>query len=230
MKINFEWQNFLSKNNKENNIHTSGAIVENNKNVRKSNAVYNQTIVNISGKEENELYYSGQETMTERLDGITNSDEYLAVQRDFMTIMSNSMSASDFQKMKEEGYDVSSMEPEQVVTILDKIKTALAQAGTYIQGYNDNLSVDKITEITGNSGYAETIARELSYADVPVTEENIQQIDEMVDQILTMEEPGEGSKAYMVSHKMTPTLKNLYKALHSSTNVRTQSRNAQQDV
>ena len=69
------------------------------------------------------------------------------------------VSASDFQKMKEEGFDISKMEPDQVVTILDKIKTVLAQAGTHIQGYNDNLSVEEITEITGNSGYAETIAK-----------------------------------------------------------------------
>ena len=106
------------------------------------------------------------------------------------------------------------------VTILDKIKTVLAQSGTHIQGYNDNLSVDKITEITGNSGYAESIAKELSYADVPVTQENLEEIDKIVDQALTAIAPTENSIIYMIGHHMEPTLGNLYKAEHSSGNLK----------
>ena len=51
----------------------------------------------------------------------------LTARRNYMAVMSNSMSPSDFQKMKEEGFDVSKMEPDQVVTILDKIKTVLTK-------------------------------------------------------------------------------------------------------
>ncbi len=224
MKINFDWHNFMSKNKEEKTFQIQNGSADSEKNVKRAGTAYNRTIVDISDNVTDNFTYSDHGQVAEKLNGIMNSDDYIALQRDFMTVMSNSMSASDFQKIKEEGFNVSSMEPEQVVTILDKIKTVLAQAETYIQGYNDNLSVDKITEITGNSGYAETIAKELSYADAPVTEENIKQIDEVVDQVLTMESPGEGSKAYMVSGKMDPTLANLYKAEHSSVNVNRQTR------
>ena len=224
MKINFEWHDLVSKNKNEKTSQMQNNSVISGKEIRKTNRSYQQTIVDISDKVMDEFSYSDQRALTDKSAGAMDSDDYVALQRDFMTIMSNSMSASDFQKMKEEGYDISSMEPEQAVTILDKIKTVLAQAGTHIQGYNDNLSVEQITEITGNSGYAETIAKELAYADAPVTEENIKQIDEAVDQALTMEEPGDGSKAYMVSNKLEPTLGNLYKAQHSSSNLNRQNR------
>ena len=224
MKINFEWHNFMSKNKDKTSQVLEGSL-ENEKKAKMSQSIHKSTLVDISDEVTDNFKYGDQGKAAERLKAAMGGEEYLAVQRDFMTVMSNSMSAADFQKIKEEGFDVSKMEPEQVVTILDKIKTVLAQAGTSIAGYNDNLSVDKITEITGNSGYAETIAKELSYADVPVTEETIKQIDEVVDQVLTMEAPKEGSLAYMISCQMEPTLANFYKAAHSSISVnRAQSR------
>ena len=215
MKINFDWQNFMAKNsaNASKTIDDSQIV---GKTSGRAESIHRKTFVDISEKVTDDFKYGDQGRAQNKLNEAIGSEDYIALQRDFMTVMSNSMSASDFQKMKEEGFDVSKMEPDQVVTILDKIKTVLAQAGTRIRGYNDNLTVDKITEITGNSGYAETIAKELSYADAPVTEENIKQIDELVDQALTMEKPGEGSLAYMVNQKMKPTMENLYKAEHSS--------------
>ena len=218
MKINFDWHNMMSKN-KEKTSQIVDGLVEKGKATKGTESIYNKTIVDISDKVTDDFNYGDQGKVAERLNAAMGGEDYLSVQRDFMTVMSNSMSASDFQKMKEEGFDVSKMEPEEMVTILDKIKTVLAQSGTQIKGYNDNLSVDKITEITGNSGYAETIAKELSYADVPVTEENIKHVDEVVDQALTMEAPGEGSIAYMVSQNMEPSIGNLYKAQHSSIDV-----------
>ena len=222
MKINFDWHNIMSKN-AEKTSQGLDDYLETKERVKGTKSVYRQTLMDISEKALGDFKYGEQGTFAQKINEVMGSEEYLAVQRDFLTVMSNSMSASDFQKMKEEGFDVSKMEPDQVVTILDKIKTVLAQAGTHIQGYNDNLSVEKITEITGNSGYAETIAKELSYADAPVTEENIEQIDKVVDQALTMEAPGEGTMAYMVSQKMEPTMANLYKAEHSSINVNRQA-------
>ena len=165
MKINFEWQDLISKNKSETTLQTQKNSELSGKSIRKTNHKYQQTMVDISNRMMDDFQYSNPGTPAGTSSGTMDSDAYVALQRDFMTVMSNSMSASDFQKMKEEGYDISSMEPEQAVTILDKIKTVLAQAGTHIQGYNDNLSVEQITEITGNSGYAETIAKELAYAD-----------------------------------------------------------------
>ena len=219
MKINFDWHSFMSKNGEKNSQTVDGSF-EAMRNAKKTESAYRQTVVDISDKVTDDFNYIDQGLVAEKLAGGMNSKDCIAIQRDFMTVMSNSMSASDFQKMKEEGFDYSSMEPEQVVTILDKIKTVLAKSGTHIQGYNDNLSVDKITEIIGNSGYAESIAKELTYANVPVTEENIEQIDQIVDQALTAIPPNGSSIVYMIRHQMEPTLRNLYKAEHSSRDIK----------
>ena len=220
MKINFDWHNFMSKNNTNKASQIIDGAPASGKDIKGAESIHNKTIVDISDKVTDDFHYSDQGLVAEKLTGGMSSQDCVSIQRDFMTVMSNSMSASDFQKMKEEGFDYSSMEPEQMVTILDKIKTVLAQSGTQIQGYNDSLSVDKITEITGNSGYAESIAKELSYANVPVTEENLNQIDKVVDQALTASAPTEGGLVYMVGHHMEPTLGNLYKAEHSSRDVK----------
>ena len=219
MKINFDWHNFMSKNNTNNTSQIIDSASVSGKDIKGAESIHKKTIIDISDKVTDDFNYLDQGLVAEKLAGGMKSGDFVAVQRDFMTVMSNSMSASDFQKMKEEGFDITAMEPEQTVTILDKIKTVLAQSGTHISGYTDTLSVDEITEITGNSGYAETIAKELSYADAPVTEENIKQIDEVVDQALTAIAPTEGSLVYMVSNHLEPTLNHLYKAMHSSGNL-----------
>ena len=215
MKINFDWHNYMSKNDQTKNSQTTEGALNSQKNVREASSVYSQTMVDISGKLTDDFHYTDQGRLADSLKEVINSEDYVAIQRNFMTVMSNSMSASDFQKMKEEGFDVSSMEPDQVVTILDKIKTVLAQSGTHIEGYNDNLSVDKIEEITGNSGYAQTIVKELSKADAPVTEENVKELDQVIEQALIQERLSDGSIIYMLRQGMEPTLSNFYKAEHS---------------
>ena len=125
MKINFDWHNYMSKNKDKTSQSLEGAL-DNEKKAKKSQLTHKSAFVDISDEVTDNFKYGDQGKVAESLNAAMGNEEYLAVQRDFMTVMSNSMSASDFQKMKEEGFDVSKMEPEQAVTILDKIKTVLA--------------------------------------------------------------------------------------------------------
>ena len=47
----------------------------------------------------------------------------VATQRDYMTVMSNTVSEEDYNRMMEDGYDIGDMDVEEVVTIVDKIMT-----------------------------------------------------------------------------------------------------------
>lgn len=214
MKINFDWHNYMSKGTDKTSTWSEES--KDLYHIGKTKIMQGNAILDLSESHESDFLFGNQAMDVQKFGEAGFDEQYLTAQRDFITLMSNSMSASDFQKFKEEGYDLSSMEPDQMVTILDKIKTVLAQSGTCIQGYNDNLSVDILEEIAGTSGYAEAIAKELSLADAPVTEENIKKIDALADQALTMNAPGDGSLVFMVSQKMQPTMENLYKAEHSS--------------
>ena len=172
-----------------------------------------QTVLDISGKVTDDFGYNGKVIQD------VGVNAYMALQRNFNAVMSNSMSGRDFMEMDKEGFDVYSMEPEEAVNILDKIKTVLAQSGTEIAGFNDDLSAAELEEITGSSGYARSIERALKKADAPVTRENIRQVEEALEQALSLKGLGEGNIAYLLGGGLEPTLSNLYKASYSSVNV-----------
>lgn len=67
----------------------------------------------------------------------------VAVQRDYMTVMSHTLSEEDYARLQEEGFDLGSMEPEEAVNIVDKIKAELVRAGKNIVGYTDDMSIDR---------------------------------------------------------------------------------------
>lgn len=69
----------------------------------------------------------------------------VALQQDFMTVMSHTLTAEDYARMKEEGFDLGSMDPEDVVTIVDKIKAELVRSGQNIAGYTDDIETESTT-------------------------------------------------------------------------------------
>ena len=82
----------------------------------------------------------------------------VALQQDFMTVMSHTMTAEDYAKMQEEGFDLGSMEPEDVVTIVDKIKAELVRSGQNIVGYTDDMDMQTLTAALGSQALAQAVA------------------------------------------------------------------------
>ena len=98
------------------------------------------------------------------------------VAQDYRTVLSNTMSAEDYAKAQKEGFDYNTMEPEEVVTIQDRIKAEVAKSGEVIVGYNSDLSPDVLSEALGSETLARSIARSFSQADIPLTEDNIEDV------------------------------------------------------
>lgn len=135
------------------------------------------------------------QTGTYKKDGMTAEDISMQagqmdvdVQKMYMAVMSNSMSEEDFHKMLEDGYSVSDTDIETMVTILDRIKVAVAKGGGEIEGFTDKLSGETLEEILGSPAYAEALQDGLE----------------------------EGAAAYMVGKQMPPTAENIYKAKYSA--------------
>ena len=141
----------------------------------------------------------------------------VSVQRDLMTVMSNSMSTEDFNKMMEEGFDPGAVDPKDMVTILDHIKATMAQSGQVVAGYNDDLSKEVLTEITGSQSYAGKIEQALKMADAPATKENTEEIKKAVDTVSGFDKLGDGSVKYMIENGLEPTIGNIYRAQFSAT-------------
>ena len=139
----------------------------------------------------------------------------VTTQRNYMTVMSNSMSSEDFAKLQEEGYHPGDITIEETVTITDHIKAELAKAGVDVKGYTDDVSKEAMEEVAGSEVSAQQIIDHLEAADAAVTEENVEQVREAYEQANNLSGLSDGVKKYMVENGMEPTIEDLYKAQFS---------------
>lgn len=172
--------------------------------------------LDISGTVMDNNAYKGQgKTAEEVMQDAGNID--VATQRDYMTVMSNSMSAEDFGQMMKDGYQVGDMEIEEVVTIVDKIKAELIKGGVQVAGYTDQMDSETLEEITGSEAFARQLCQQFAEHDIPVTEENVREAVNAYQKAAELSPMTEGAVKYMVENQMEPTIDNLYLAQHSST-------------
>ncbi|MDE6129025.1 MAG: hypothetical protein K2G16_07535, partial [Lachnospiraceae bacterium] len=61
--------------------------------------------------------------------------EELTLYRNYMTVMSHSMSDEDFAKLQKEGHSLTDVDIEEAVTILDTIKAEMIKGGANVVGY-----------------------------------------------------------------------------------------------
>ena len=172
--------------------------------------------LDISGTVMDNTAYKGQGKTTEEVMQDAGQMD-VATQRDYMTVMSNTMSAEDYNRMMEEGYDVGDMDVEEVVTIVDKIKAELIKGGTQVVGYTDQIDAETLREITGSEAFARELAKQFRQHDVPLTEENVRNAKKAYDKATEIQGLTEGAAKYMIENQMEPTIDNLYRAGYSST-------------
>lgn len=207
MKVNFEGMN--QNQNVDNSKITYSAPYT--PRMRAQKGFY----LDISGTVMDNKAYGGQGKTTEDvMKEAANMD--ITNKRNYMAIMSNSMSGEDFSNMMKEGFHPGSMDVETIVTVVDQIKAKLAEAGIEITGYTDDISMDKLKKITGNAGYAISIAQKFSQYDVPVTKENVTEAMKEFEKAGKIQELSDGAIKYMVTNGKEPTIDNLYRAQFSA--------------
>lgn len=139
----------------------------------------------------------------------------VALQQDFMTVMSHTMTAEDYAKMQEEGFDLGSMEPEDVVTIVDKIKAELVRSGQNIVGYTDDMDMQTLTAALGSQALAQAVADSFTEANVPLTKENLSAVSQAWEMNTQLQPISDGSRSYMIDNEMSAEIFNLYLAQNS---------------
>lgn len=140
----------------------------------------------------------------------------VATVRDYMTVMSNTMSGEDYKKAMEEGFDPADMDPEERETIIDHIKAVMVESGQFVAGFNDDLSDEKLRNITGRIIDTDEIKQALKEADLPDTSDNVKKIGEAVAMMSEIEKLTDGSVKYMVENDMAPTVDNIYTSTFSA--------------
>lgn len=140
----------------------------------------------------------------------------VTVRRNYMAVMSNTMSDEDFARLQKEGFHPGSTDVETVVTIVDHIKAALVKGGTQVAGYTDDMSEAVLEEITGSEAFARELEKQFHERDIPVTEENVAAVMEAWELLEKTPAMTDGSMKYMVENNLSPTPENLYTAGYSS--------------
>ena len=175
--------------------------------------------VDISGTVmDNAAYGTGELKTAQEIMQDAGGQQDVALQRNYMAVMSNSMSTEDFAKLQEEGFHPGSTTIETAVTVLDEIKATLADAGVVIEGFTDDISGEELEAITGNAGRAMAIEEKLKEKDLPVTKDNMKAVERALDLAGNMTQLSDGAIRYMVQNDLEPTIDNIYKAEYSSSN------------
>lgn len=180
-------------------------------------AVYEsgQTAVSMSSleKEENNQGKSLMELQQDA--GNTN----VALQQDYMTLLSHTMSQEDYAKACEDGFDPRELDQDTAVTIVDKIKAELVRSGQQIAGYTDDIDMDTLAAAVGSDTLARSIEEQFRSADIPLTQENINELKNAWDMAASLKEPEEGAVSYLMDNGLEPEIWNLYVAENSGAKV-----------
>jgi len=175
--------------------------------------------IDVSGQVINDNVYASSvpgtkaKTTEDVMQEATSRD--LTAQRNYMALMSNTMSKEDFARLQRDGSHPGNTEIETSVTILDHIKAALVQGGVEVRGYTDGLAEGKLAEITGNTVLAQQMARQFGDKGLPPTDDNINAAAETWEMARNITQLGEGAIKYMVENDLAPSMENLYLASHS---------------
>lgn len=155
-------------------------------------------------------YTKKTRSLADKLESIGSYNE--KNERNYMAVMSNTLSDKDYQELINNGYAPGQMEIKDAVTSLDRMKVKLSQAGVNVEGYTDTVSSDKVEEITGTAA----VSAALKNADLPVTDDNVKGVQEALSIASELKPLNDASMKYMIENDMEPTIANVYSAQFSA--------------
>ncbi len=137
--------------------------------------------------------------------------------KNYMAVMSHTMSAEDYKEMTQEGIHPGRVDVGEAVTIMDHIKANMAKSGVIINGFNGagDLSMEVLEQITGDAGYAQAIAASFAKNDIPLTQENVSAVTDAVSTGQQITGISDEMKQYLLENELPPTIDALYKAMYS---------------
>lgn len=222
MKITFQNQTVNEADNRTENTRTDKNIRGRDKaqNSKKSGsvntfgAIYESGQIAVPvGNEEN----NKGKTLIELQQDAANTN--VALQQDYMTLLSHTMSQEDYAKACEDGFDPRELDQDTAVTIVDKIKAELVRSGQKIAGYTDDIDMDTLAAAVGSDTLAQSIEEQFRAADVPLTPENVEELKTAWELASSLQQPQEGEIGYLVDNELEPEIWNLYVAENSGAKV-----------
>ena len=201
----------------ENKTNMAGKVAQTGMVTEKSiHSTKNVSGVLLSKGQEQQAYGKQGKSMQDIKDkaGLFSGEEY----KNYMAVMSSTMSGEDFSAMMEEGIQPGKTPVGDAVTIMDHIKAVMAKSGVVVSGFNANgdIPMEKLEQMTGNPAYAQSIYDAFKENDVPVTEENVTEAIKQSDRALEITGLSEEVKQYLIENDMEISVDSVYKAKFSA--------------
>lgn len=116
--------------------------------------------------------------------------------------------------IKQEGYSLSANDVEKIETVIDQIQVKLA---AYCDSYQPPVSADseQAAEILGNSALAGNVADKLKQYDIPVTEDNVREVEEAALMAQEITAPSRSQAVHMAANGVEPSIENVYRMEHT---------------
>lgn len=133
---------------------------------------------------------------------------------DNMKAITNKMDTGELVTMDDEGVDVNELDTKKIVTVGEQIRIKLAAAGNE-HVYTDDIDEADIKRIYGEGSTA-VIKKVLDKYNLPMTDDNVNEIQKAVETAHELKSPDIGTKSYLMNNNMVPTVENLYKAEYAS--------------
>ncbi|MBR1649719.1 MAG: hypothetical protein IJ691_00980 [Lachnospiraceae bacterium] len=164
------------------------------------------------GKSENN---KGGKTLTDLRDEAGSIDA--VSDKNYRIVLSNMMSAEDYAKACKEGFDCYKLDPDETVTIIDRIKAEVAKSGEVTVGYNDSLDSEKLAEVLGSETLARSLANAFEKADIPLSDDNVTRVSEMNRLAKSLSELSDKELGYLIANELDLSVWGLYLAKNSAT-------------
>lgn len=158
-------------------------------------------------------FFSGESQLEQIRQEAENMEAQLLQQK--MQAVSNTVTAADGGKLDQDGYPVNDTEVDTIVTVVDKIKVELAKAGMDISVFGDTLDAEQIEKIAAGAGEARQLEIAMAQADLPLTQENLADCQDAMEQAADLAICNDEAVKYMLDNELPPTVENLYMAQHS---------------
>lgn len=204
--------NFMQEDTNKSGVgQVSGETYQTGKaaSVHASGSVYMENATYTRPKQEEE-----EKSVLEQLE---NQNQMTAMERSNQAaVIANTTTPEDCARMRQDGFSFEDMDGKTIVTVSDKIKAALAEAGVDVSSYGGSLSKEQLEKLVGNSMLAEQIAKQMTSHDIPMTEENLRDIHVAVSMTEDLHPMDDHTMAYLIRRKLSPSIQNIYHAQHNS--------------
>lgn len=181
-----------------------------------SQKMFGQDVFKVeSSDSKNQLFKIGDSSQEDIMDAAqTQPSEFV---KSTLVALGKTATSNDLAKLDEEGYDIEEDNVKTIVTVTDKIQIYLA---THCEDYQitGDISKEAIEKVAGSSQLAMEISKKLMESNLPISDDNIENIKEALDLANQLQSISDGAAKYLINNGLAPTIENIYKAEFSGLN------------